>query len=106
MAALAAKKEQRKLVESFQQLPGKHISNMYLGRKDDEPEHTAKSVYDEVKDMTSEEYTNYVLDARLKQERGEERAERNAMEKRTARKLRQRKPLKTQMFQNVLRKLI
>ena len=68
----AAKKEQRKLVESFQQLPGKHVSNMYLGRKDDVPEYTAKSVYEEVKDMTSEEYTNYVLDARLKQERGED----------------------------------
>ena len=68
----AAKKEQRKLVESFQQLPGKHASNMYLGRKDDVPEYTAKSVYEEVKDMTSEEYTNYVLDARLKQERGED----------------------------------
>ena len=58
----AAKKEQRKLVESFQQLPGKHVSNMYLGRKDDVPEYTAKSVYEEVKDMTSEEYTNYVLE--------------------------------------------
>jgi len=68
----AAKKEQRKLVESFQQLPGKHISNMYLGKKDDVTEYTAKTLYEEVKDMTSEDYANYVLDARLKKENGED----------------------------------
>ena len=66
------KKAQRNMIDNFQRQPGKHISNMYLGRKDDITEYTAKSLYEEVKDMSSEDYANYVLDARLKKENGED----------------------------------
>ena len=42
-----AKAAQRKLVEEFQRLPGKHSSNMYLGKTADVIEYTAKSLFEQ-----------------------------------------------------------
>ena len=48
------------------------MTTMHLARASDVDEYTAKSLLDAVKDMTSEAYTNFVLDARLKEENGED----------------------------------
>ena len=60
------------LVDSFQQLPGKHVSNMCVRQTDEVEAYSAKTLLDAVKDMTCEDYTKLVLDARLKNESGEE----------------------------------
>ena len=53
---------QREAITKFQQIPGK---------ADEVTEYTAKTLYDAVKDMSSEAYANFVLDARLKMDAGE-----------------------------------
>ena len=67
-----AKNDQKNLIAAFQQLPGKHMTNMHLGKASDVDEYTAKTLLHAVKDMTSEAFTNFVLDARLKEDSGEE----------------------------------
>ena len=62
----------RGLVTAFQQLPGKHVSNMCVRQTDEVETYSAKTLLDAVKDMTCEDYTKAVLDARLKNESGEE----------------------------------
>jgi len=63
-----AKFAQKELLTRFQELPGKHITNMFLGKTNDVEEHTAKTLFDAVKHMTDENYEKFVLDARLKKE--------------------------------------
>jgi hypothetical protein len=70
-----AKNVQRDLITHFQQLPGNHFTNMHLGKATEVEEYTAKTLLDAVKDMTSESFTNFVLDARLKMESGEDLSE-------------------------------
>ena len=53
----SAKHAQKELIEHFQKLPGKHITNMHLGRASNVEEYTAKSLLHAVKDMTSEAFT-------------------------------------------------
>ena len=53
-------------------MPGKHITNMHLGKAAEVEKYTAKTLLDAVKDMTSEAFTNFFLDARLKNENGDE----------------------------------
>ena len=65
-----AKNSQKDLIAQFQQLPGQHITNMYLGRVADVEEYTAKTLFEAVKHMTPEAYTNFVLEAQLKMENG------------------------------------
>ncbi len=64
------KKAQRNMIENFQRQPGKHASNMFLGKHDEVAEYTAKTLYEEVKDMSAEDYAKYVVDAILKMEKG------------------------------------
>ena len=65
----------RRNVEHFQNPPGKHITNMHLGRASNVEEYTAKTLLHAVKDMTSEAFTNSVLDAHIKMESGEDLSE-------------------------------
>jgi hypothetical protein len=69
------KNAQKDLITHFQQLPGKHITNMHMGKASEVEEYTAKTLLHAVKDMTAEAFTNFVLDARLKEDNGEERSE-------------------------------
>ena len=66
-----SKDAQKALVTQFQQLPGEHVTNMYAGKASEVEEYTAKSLLAAVKDMSSEAFTNFVLDAQLKKENGE-----------------------------------
>ena len=66
------KRAHKDLITRFQQLPGKHISSVYMGKASEVEEYTAKTLLNAFKDMTAEEFTNFVLDARLKNETGEE----------------------------------
>jgi len=70
-----SKNAQKDLTTHFQQQPGKHITNMHLGKASEVEEYTAKTLLHAVKDMTSEAFTKFVLDARLKMESGEELSE-------------------------------
>ena len=70
-----AKNAQKDSITHFQQLSGKHVTNMHLGKTSDVDEYTAKTLLHAVKDMTSEAFTNFVLDARLKEDSGEELSE-------------------------------
>ena len=70
-----AKNAQKDSITHFQQLSGKHVTNMHLGKASDVDEYTAKTLLHAVKDMTSEAFTNFVLDARLKEDSGEELSE-------------------------------
>jgi hypothetical protein len=70
-----SKNAQMDLITHFRQLPGKHFTNMHLGKASEVEEYTAQTLLDAVKDMTSEAFTNFILDARLKMESGEELSE-------------------------------
>ena len=63
---------QKDLAYCFQQQPGKHISDMYLCKTTEVETYSAKTLLDAVKNMTPENYTKAVLDARLKYENGDE----------------------------------
>lgn len=66
------KRAHKDLITRFQQLPGKHISNMYMGKAAEVEEYSAKTLLEAFKDMTAEDFTNFVLDARIKNESEEE----------------------------------
>ena len=63
-----AKKEQRQLVEQFQLQPGKHVSNMSIEEPPStkgEAQATVAWALEELKDLTHEEYTEFVGNARI-----------------------------------------
>ena len=53
------KEKQRQLITSFQKLPGKHSTNMYVGKAGELEEHTAKSLFEFVKKMSDEDYEQF-----------------------------------------------
>lgn len=65
-----AKIEPTSLLSIFQQLPGKHVTNMHLCKTADSEEYTAKTLFAAVKDMTTEAYLECILEATLKMENG------------------------------------
>ena len=71
----AIKEAQRKLCETFAQLPGKHLTNLYVSRKEDVEEYNAKKLFEAVKNMTPDEYLKFVLDAHLKERNGADMTE-------------------------------
>ena len=58
----------KELLTRFQELPGKHIANMFLGKTNDVEEHTAKTLFDAAKHKTDENMRNSssTLDVRRK----------------------------------------
>ena len=63
-----AKTTQKDLLHRFQDISGRHMTNMYLGQTADVEEYTAKSLFEAVKHMTPEAFTTFVLQAQLKME--------------------------------------
>ena len=52
----AIKEAQRKLCETFAQLPGKHFTNLHVSRNEDVEEYIAKKFFEAVTNKTTDEY--------------------------------------------------
>jgi len=65
-----AKEAQFKLVSTFQDLPGEHVGNMYLHRAGTSDDEDVAMLLDFCKDMSNEQYNEFVLKANVKRENG------------------------------------
>ena len=63
-----AKQAQLKLVSTFQNLPGDHAGNMYLHKAGTSEDDDVAMLLDFFKDMSNEQYNEFVLKANLKRE--------------------------------------
>ena len=61
-----AKKEQKHLVEEFQLQSGVHVSNMVVVNRPEDMEANSAWVLEELKELSHEEYTEFVTNARIK----------------------------------------
>jgi hypothetical protein len=65
-----AKEAQPKLVSTFQDLPGEHVGNMYLHKAGTSDDEDVAMLLDFCKDMSNEQYNEFVLKANVKCENG------------------------------------
>ena len=65
-----AKEAQLKLVSTFQDLPGEHVGNMYLHKAGTSDDEDVAMLLDFCKDMSNEQYNEFVLKANVKRENG------------------------------------